>query len=768
MNSKNLKIIILIFAILIFIPIHTFAETYKTSLISVNERQTFKVGDVSFNDIYYQEYANNTFSLISTIDSNEEKNFAIKIYYYNNNGNIIGIINKNLIINANNNLYTITSNSNDLYDGYTANDIKYYMLEVNYTNDNMDNLTPSQNKEYSSLDYVIDKYNVDIIVNENNTLDITENISVFFNKEKHGIVRIIPYKNEIFRLNGTNSQVFGQISNIEINDNYTQKKENKSLYLYIGSKEKTKIGSQNYTIKYTYNLGKDVSNDNDELYFNIIGTNWDTVIGNVTFSITMPKDFDSSKLGFSSGTYGSTENDKINYQLDGNKIIGNYSEILDINSGITVRCELPEGYFVNEKYEIQIDDLILFIVPLIYLIISIMIWYFSGKDNKIVETVEFYPPENLNSLEIAYLYKGYITDEDVISLLIYLACKGYIKISEEEVDSLFSKQKEIKITYQKDYDGNNINEYLFLQGLFSCKDNFNFHNLKDNEVLSFDLYNSFYKTVDKIKSKMNNKENKNTIFEKNSLGKRKYIIFMMIISYLIINIYLLSDISNSLFFDLVFPLVGFIFMVKMFFGPTQTIYVNGVAKRSKILTKLFGIVFGILFGGIIWYNDVFSLLKQNQIFLIEYFWGLICILGMFICFKFMPKRTTYGLEVLGKINGFKHFLETAEKDKLNSLVNENPSYFYDILPYAYVLGVSNKWIKNFEGIILKAPQWYDSTDNFDLITSGSFINSIMHIAEDSMTSKPYDSSNSGGSSGGGSSGGGSSGGGSGGGGGSSW
>lgn len=768
MNSKNLKIIILIFAILIFIPIHTFAETYKTNITSVNDRTSFKVGAVSFNDIYYQEYADNSFSLIGTIDSNEEKNLAIKIYYYNHIGNIIGIINKNLITNENNNLYSITSNSNDLYDGYTEIDIKYFMLEVNYTNDSTDNLTPSQNKEYSSLDYVIDKYNVDIIVNENNSLDITENISVYFNKEKHGIVRIIPYKNEISRLNGTNSQVLGQISNIEINDNYTQKKENKSLYLYIGSKEKTKIGSQNYKIKYTYNLGKDVSNDYDELYFNIIGTNWDTVIGNVTFSITMPKDFDSSKLGFSSGPYGSTENDKIIYQLDGNKIIGNYNGILDINNGITIRCELPEGYFVNEKYEIQIDDLIVFIMPLIFLFISIMTWYFSGKDNKIVETVEFYPPENLNSLEIAYLYKGYVTDEDVISLLIYLACKGYIKISEEEVNLLFSKQKEIKITYQKDYDGNNINEYLFLQGLFLCKNNFNLHNLKDNEVSSVDLYNSFYKTVDKIKDKMNNKENKFTIFKKNSLGKRKYIIFMMIISYLIINLYLLGDISNSLFFDLVFPLVGFIFMIKMVFGPTQTIYVNGVPKRSKILTKLFGIVFGLLFGGIIWYKDVFSLLMQNQIFLIEYFLGLICILGMFICFKFMPKRTTYGLKVLGKIKGFKHFLETAEKDKLNLLVNENPSYFYDILPYAYVLGVSNKWIKNFEGIILKAPQWYDSTDNFDYITFSSFINSTMHIAQDSMTSKPYDSSNSGGSSDGGSSGGGSSGGGSGGGGGSSW
>ena len=136
-----------------------------------------------------------------------------------------------------------------------------------------------------------------------------------------------------------------------------------------------------------------------------------------------------------------------------------------------------------------------------------------------------------------------------------------------------------------------------------------------------------------------------------------------------------------------------------------------------------------------------------------------------ICLKYLPKRTHYGNEILGKLRGFKNFLETAEKDKLETMVMQNPTYFYDILPYTYVLGVSDKWIKKFESISLQAPSWYEGTDTFDIVSFGSFINSAMSSAESAMSSNP--ASESGGSSGG-SSGGGSSGGGSGGGGGSSW
>lgn len=166
-----------------------------------------------------------------------------------------------------------------------------------------------------------------------------------------------------------------------------------------------------------------------------------------------------------------------------------------------------------------------------------------------------------------------------------------------------------------------------------------------------------------------------------------------------------------------------------------------------------------------WLALVLPVLLQDTSYLTVYIVGLVCILGMFILLKMLPRRTKYGTEILGKIKGFKRFLETVEKDKLESLVEKNPTYFYDILPYTYVLGISDKWMKKFEFITIQAPTWYDSTDNFNFISFSSFINSTMSSA-DNLMSSDYDSNSS--YSGGSSSGGGSSGGGSGGGGGSSW
>ena len=93
-------------------------------------------------------------------------------------------------------------------------------------------------------------------------------------------------------------------------------------------------------------------------------------------------------------------------------------------------------------------------------------------------------------------------------------------------------------------------------------------------------------------------------------------------------------------------------------------------------------------------------------------------------------------------------------------------YFYNILPYAYVLGVSDAWIKQFEGIAIAPPDWYESADTFDYYRFNRSLNRTIHSASRVMNSIPQSSGGS--SSGGGFSGGGFSGGGSGGGGVSSW
>lgn len=475
----------------------------------------------------------------------------------------------------------------------------------------------------------------------------------------------------------------------------------------------------------------------------------------------MPKEFDSSKLGFSSGTVGSTDNSNISYNVSGNIIKGQYNGILDSYEALTVRCELPEDYFVGAGLIYNPINYILYILPILFLIISIYIWYRHGKDEQVIETVEFYPPEEFNSLEIGFLYKGEANNEDVTSLLIYLANKGYLKITETEEKTLFSKKTSFKITKLKEYDGNNVNEKLFFKKLFSKKMSFDYTKsimtIYDDEprmeVTADDLYNSFYQVINMILKNINSKENRNQIFEKTTSRKTKYIILMIILTYLFITVHLVGLNPMILFMG-----IGFTVMFKFLFGKPTTVYVNGKPTNSAWGSKLFGLIWGGGFGGIPWAMSILPFLNE-PFHLVGHIIGLVCVMGMVICWTHLPKRTAYGSQILGKIKGFKNFLETAEKSRLEAMVMQNPSYFYDILPYTYVLGVSDKWISKFESIAMQAPSWYEGAIGFNPTSFGRTINNTMSNVNSAMSSSPSNSSSSGGSSGGGSSGGGSGGGG---------
>ena len=593
-----------------------------------------------------------------------------------------------------------------------------------------------------NYDYTIENYDINIVVNEDNSFDIEEVITTNFNIEKHGIYRTIPLKNTVTRLDGTTSTNRAKVSNVTVDHTYETSRNGNNYTIKIGSANYTLTGEQTYRIHYTYSLGKDPLKDKDELYYNIIGTEWDTVIKHVNFKITMPKDFDEEKLGFSSGSYGSIYND-VSYEVTNNMITGSYNEILLPGEALTVRLELEEGYFTipvnNEKY-------LMFIVPFIFLVISIFIWYKYGKDDKVVETVEFYPPEDFNSLEIGYLYKGKATSEDVVSLLIYLADKGYIKISETEEKNLFSKNKTFSITKLRNYNENNRYERIFFDNLFKNKDT----------VTEKDLTNRFYTTINKILRIINSKSNRDNVFEKKSSAKNIFIIIGIIISLItIVMIPTLDYGTGEEVFAIVFAAIIYI-----------PFYAVGIFANMPLLFRIFWLGFTTLHASLMFFSlPIKEVFISEPNYLYGLIFGIICIIGMGICLKYLPKRTPYGNEMLGRIKGFKNFLETAEKSKLESLVLQDPSYFYHILPYTYVLGVSDKWIKKFETIALESPEWYGSSTSFTVSSFGNFMNRTMVSAKSSMTSSP---SSSGSSSGGSSSGGGFSGGGSGGGGGGSW
>ena len=72
----------------------------------------------------------------------------------------------------------------------------------------------------------------------------------------------------------------------------------------------------------------------------------------------------------------------------------------------------------------------------------------------------------------------------------------------------------------------------------------------------------------------------------------------------------------------------------------------------------------------------------------------IFIIGFFSIF--MNQKNDYGQIISAKVLGFRNYLITAEKNQLEALVLKDPDYFYNILPYTYVLGISEMWINNFK------------------------------------------------------------------------
>ncbi len=604
-------------------------------------------------------------------------------------------------------------------------------------------------KAYSG--YEITKFDIDMIVNEDNSFEITETIGVYFDLSKHGIYRTIPVKNEIIREDGSKSKNRAKITDINVNNEYQILRENGNYKIQIGSIDRLVTGNQEYVIHYKYNIGNDKEDDFDEIYYNLIGTNWDTTIEKVTFRITMPKNFDESKLGFSAGSYGGIGTNNVSYEVNGNVITGSYNEIIYPGSALTMRLELPDGYFIKQKINI-LDNLLYYLLPIIFLVLTGLIWYKYGRDDQVIETVEFYPPEGLNSLEVGFLYKGIATNQDVVSLLIYLANKGYIKINEYEEKGLFSKTQSFKIIKVKDYDDNIEEERLFLNGLFA--------NSSKNEngeefVTKDDLYDRFYITMNKILNSVNSQEHKDKIYEKKPKFSFIIIIFYIITLFIAIAIPFTEyeDEFISAFLPLIFTGLDIFYLATII---TDT----SLKKSSKIGQGFMSIFFFIII-----FMFIVQVLIECPEFIPVYIVNILCAFGIMLFYKLLSKRNKYGTEVLGKIKGFKTFLETAEKDKLETMVVENPTYFYDILPYTYVLGVSDTWIKKFETIAMQAPDWYYGGVAFDIIRFNRFIDNTMTVAAMSMTAKPSSSSSS---VGGGFSGGGISGGGSGGGGGGSW
>ena len=398
----------------------------------------------------------------------------------------------------------------------------------------------------AEANFSIKNYNIDIKISEDNTYDVFENIDVDFYTPMHGLYRSIPVKGNIYRNGKKISKYRASISEIDVNKQHSvDKYGNLDNYIIkIGSPNFYVEHEQNYKIKYKYKVFYAL-NKNDEVYYNLVGTSWKNPIEKFSFTLTMPKEFDHNQVYFYDKN-GDSKN--VEYYITGNTIHGKYNKILHPEEPFTIHIILPKGYFERtfSDYIIPYLRYLPFLFPFIMLFLTFYLWYKHGKDEKTFTVIEFNPPENLDSVGMAYIYKQNVSTQDVATLLISLANKGYLKI-EEIKENMF--QKKYRYTKLKNYAENNYNEKIFFNALFSNGNSVTESYLKDSAKLS--------SAADKIIKKVKETYPK-TLFEKDSLKWQETIGLFMVLTWVAMAIYIsLVTIPFIILHLVIFHIVGY-------------------------------------------------------------------------------------------------------------------------------------------------------------------------------------------------------------------
>ena len=590
----------------------------------------------------------------------------------------------------------------------------------------------SSSNRYKNYNYRLTSYSITIDVSEDRTCTIEEKIDAEFDVMAAGITRYIPIKNDIYRQDGSKEEVFVEVKNFQIVNNgraenrvYDKYSDNLYYVVELGYDTKKSQSTHSYDFKYDYVLGPDTLSNYDEFYFNVVGTAWDCEINNVEFVINLPKNFEydlSSNVGATCGEYGSDtplvpRGTLSATTIDGKTSIMGSISYLDAFEGVTVRATLPNNFFVNEvKTDYSfLNILILIIVVIGIVLLAWYIWKKYGKDEELVAPVGFYPPRNMNPLDIEYYYNTTNSTKGITGLMVYLADKGYIKI--EQLDE---KGKTFKLIKVKDYVGTNLVEKNFMNALFK----------NSTEVLSKDMSENLYSYTSNTLRKANTPSRANKLFD--SINNKGFKIMFNIV--LIFAVLFMARLEFALSFTNKFVnvlTIGFILLIIM------TVYWS-VVKVNQNRVKIKFVPVYVLTSLLTVFQIVYFFVKKTSVTL--YAWHFVYVfiglLGMILCamfINFMDRRTDEYSKLLGEIQGFRDFIEFAEKEKLEELVKEDPQYFYNILPYAYVLGVSDKWIKHLNYIHIEEPNWYVGSGTGDLYTQMFVLNSSMNSINNSIT-----------------------------------
>nr|MBA2561827.1 DUF2207 domain-containing protein [Chitinophagaceae bacterium] len=353
--------------------------------------------------------------------------------------------------------------------------------------------------------FTISQYNVEVNINKDASLNITETINVHFTEQRHGIIRLIPFKYKLQPLPEGTEKAERQmesggyartiVEDIKVKDwKYEISTSGDYKSIKIGSKNKYVNGDQQYIIRYRVLNTINFFKDHSELYFNLIGDKWATTIDEVNFSVDLYDALPGTPSYFvATGSTGSKENNTINKWRENKIFSGKTTKPLGSNEGLTIGISFPNNFLIKQNYRLR--GIYWVLMPVLVFIGMFLIWKKWGKDEEVTIQTEFYPPENISPGVAGYIINDKLDRRDLTALVPYWGAGGYLQIKEIEKSWLFGliKIKDYEFLKLKDLPETSMSfEKTLFNGIFAS----------GKSVMLSDLKNVLYTTMNTARSQL--------------------------------------------------------------------------------------------------------------------------------------------------------------------------------------------------------------------------------------------------------------------------
>lgn len=534
--------------------------------------------------------------------------------------------------------------------------------------------------EPAAANYSIASFEGDAVLHENAVLDVTETIVVDFSSPSHGIYRALGLETTLEKHTaaGTVQMPYkAKVTNVQVDGvPFETSTDDGVFFIRIGDEDATVTGTQTYTLHYSYDFGADRVPEYDEFSYSPIGPNWQVPIQTASWRVQFEKPLPESAVQAFSVQAAQDISVTVSPQA-ASFVCG---QALQPGQDIVLRTILPEGYFTGARQAPWVAAAVLLGLGAVVALVALIYALFSQRA-RVLPQLSTTPPQGVSAAEVGYIVDSCADDRDLFALVYEFARQGLLTI-----EALGSAEKPEIVLHKKAQIPESAPDYqrTFFNALFAGGQDFSFAHADE----------AFARMLAKAKAQLaQHFDGENRLFAPGtaslSLG--------------------LPLLAAALFLAGMVLAGGLIVDAGIALGAVSGICAVGCALvahrgvyRWRFASGGTRLAFGIG-AGTLWLAAAVCAFFASTMALLPA-WAVLGTAALVLAAAVLSPRivrpTAYNNEISARLLGLRQYLEqeAVSDDSLS------PEQGWELLPYAYVFGMTEEFCARFDAS--DAPAWF--------------------------------------------------------------